>query len=109
MHTQRRLSADILARGGDYLWIAKKNQLTLMKEIAQFFKPARIASDWHIPTPQYDVAQTVDKGHGRLEVRRITVVEDKEAYLHLPGVRQHFMLEREVNILKEGKDRSAVD
>jgi hypothetical protein len=37
MHTQRALSRQIVAAGGDYLWLVKDNQPTLRDDIAQLF------------------------------------------------------------------------
>ncbi len=96
MQTQRKLSVEILAKGGDYLWTAKENQPTLRADIEQFFQPARVAKGWHIPELPRWVAQTIDKGHGRIEVRQITVMQDTDGFLDWPGVEQLFRLVRQV-------------
>jgi predicted transposase YbfD/YdcC len=67
MHTQRNLSVQIMAQGGDYLWLAKKNQPTLLADIERFFPPTEHAPDWYIPPLHYTVATSIDKGHGRIE------------------------------------------
>lgn len=36
MHTQRHLSVDILAKGGDFIWFLKENQPTLLADVEQF-------------------------------------------------------------------------
>ncbi|MEM7798831.1 MAG: ISAs1 family transposase [Chloroflexota bacterium] len=102
MHTQRQLSVEILAQGGDYLWFVKENQPSLCFDVTQFFKPPRKAAGWHHQELPYDVAQETNKGHGRLETRRLTLIEDTEAFLSWPGVKQVFMLERDVTQLKRG-------
>lgn len=102
MQTQRKLSVEVMAKGGDYLWFVKENQSTLLTDIEQFFKPPRRAKGWHIPELPHTVAQQISKGHGRIEMRRLTVMEDSQAFLDWPGVRQVFKLEREVTELKNG-------
>jgi predicted transposase YbfD/YdcC len=108
MQTQRKLSVEILAKGGDYLWTAKDNQPTLRADIEQFFKPPRVAKGWNNPELPRTVAQTIDKGHGRIEVRRITVMEDTEQFIDWPGVRQLFQLERQVTQTKSNKTTTEV-
>ncbi len=39
MHAQRALSAQIVARGGDYLWVVKENQERLYRDIERLFAP----------------------------------------------------------------------
>jgi len=103
MQTQRKLSIEVLAKGGDYIWFAKNNQSTLRADIEQFFKPPRVAKGWHIEElPTVSVKET-NKGHGRLEVRNLTLIVDTEAFLDWPGVQQIFMLERQVTQVKTGE------
>jgi len=108
MQTQRKLSVEILAKGGDYLWTAKENQPTLRADIAQFFEPPRVAKGWHIPElPRWE-AQTIDKGHGRIEVRHITVMQDAADFLDWPGVQQLFKLVRQVTHIGSQKTTTEV-
>lgn len=94
MQTQRQLSVDILAKGGDYLWFLKENQATTLGDVAQYFKPPQVSSGWPLPAlPQTEASQT-NSGHGRLERRTLRLLTDEEAYLDWPGVRQLFRLER---------------
>ena len=108
MQTQRKLSVEILARGGDYLWTAKENQPTLRADIAQFFEPSRVAKGWHIPDLPCWTAETIEKGHGRIEVRRITVMQNVDGFLDWPGVQQLFKLVRQVTYQKSQKTTSEV-
>ena len=108
MQTQRKLSVEVLAKGGDYLWTAKENQPTLRADIEQFFKPSRVAKGWHIPElPRWET-QTIDKGHGRIEVRHITVMQDVDGFLDWPGVEQLFKLVRQVTHVKSQKTTTEV-
>lgn len=65
MHTQRDFCVDIIRFGGHYVLIAKKNQLNLFRDLQLFFTdPQTDAGEW-------EEEETWDKGHGRLEHRRI--------------------------------------
>ena len=44
MQTQRQLSVDILAKGGDYIWFLKENQPSLLADVEQFFEPPQLAA-----------------------------------------------------------------
>jgi len=104
MQTQRKLSVDVLARGGDYIWFLKNNQPTLLEDVQQFFKPARVSAGWHPPELPRTIAETTEKGHGRLEKRTLTLMLDEEGFLDWPGVRQVFKLERHVIHPKTGQE-----
>jgi predicted transposase YbfD/YdcC len=51
----------IIAAGGDYLLSVKENQPTLRAEAESYFASA--------PRQELDIAQSLDKAHGRLEIR----------------------------------------
>jgi len=92
LHTQTVVCREIRRRGGDYLLIAKRNQLSLYKDIRFLFsQPA----DYWFPERQ---AQTVEKGHGRHEVRSIRVSSELNHYLgdRWPDVQQVFQIERRI-------------
>lgn len=99
MHTQRELSVQIMAAGGDYLWFLKDNQPTTLADVRQFFIAPRVTPGWHQPTLPRQTAETVQKGHGRIEKRCLTSMVDEHEFLDWPGVRQVFKLEREVTDL----------
>lgn len=96
MLTQRDISVEILARGGDYIWFLKENQPTMKRDVEQFFKPARKAAGWHAQTLEMRKTKSVSKGHGRLEKRELTCMDDETGFLDWPGVEQVFQLERTV-------------
>lgn len=108
MQTQRKLSVEILAKGGDYLWTAKENQPILRAEIEQFFQPPRVAKGWHMAELPRSLAETSDKGHGRIEVRHIIVMQDTDGFLDWPGVQQLFKLVRQVTHIKSQKTTTEV-
>jgi predicted transposase YbfD/YdcC len=81
------IAAAITAAGADYLLAVKANQPTLRDEIETFFKDA--------PPTGLDTVTDLDKGHGRIEERTVTVAREVDwlsgdkhfpGELRLPGV-----------------------
>jgi predicted transposase YbfD/YdcC len=98
LHTQPTWAKEILQRGGDYLLIAKKNQSELREAIALLFSQS--PRPFLFPEQQ---ARSVDKLHGRLEVRSLRVSCELGEYLspRWPKVTQVFQIER--RITRHGK------
>ena len=71
MGCQTAIAQTIVTQGGDYLLSVKDNQPKLHEAIKEYFAIAEAEDFRHL---QPDVSQTLDKGHGRLETRRCTVV-----------------------------------
>ncbi len=94
MQTQRELSVQIVAAGGDYIWLAKDNQPTLRSDIEQWFAPETHVKGFSPGVKDFQQARTIDKGHGRHEERTITTSSLLNDYLTWPGVAQVFKLER---------------
>jgi predicted transposase YbfD/YdcC len=93
---QRTLSAQIVEAGGDYLWIVKDNQATVLAEIETLFTPPPVAPGHAAPALDFTTAQHVEQGHGRLEERRITVSSLLKGYTDWPYLEQVCKLERMV-------------
>lgn len=108
MHTQRELSVEVLAQGGDYLWLLKDNQPGLLADVAQFFQPPQKSAGWPLTPLPYTVAHTTQKQNGRLERRTLTLIVDKDGFLDWPGVCQVVKLERQVLHLRTGVQSSEV-
>ena len=88
--------------GGASVLIAKDNPPTLHDDLARFFDdPPVPCGSWHCVT-------TLNKGHGRLERRTITVsTELREWFAHdWYGIEQVFRIEREVS-RQQGSSRKA--
>jgi predicted transposase YbfD/YdcC len=103
LHTQRALSAQIVAAEGDYVWFVKDNQPTLRAEIAELFRADdRTVAGGHLP-PELRVARSVDKGHGRQDMRTLWASSDLRGYSDWPGLQQVFRLERERHHRKRDK------
>lgn len=105
MHTQRELSVQLLAAGGDFVWLAKENQPTLRADIEQAFQPEHAVKGFSPLVTDFRSARTVDKGHGRHEERTLTASSLFNDYLAWPGVAQVFKLERRTIRLATGEVR----
>lgn len=91
----RSLSQLILQAKGDYLWTLKKNQHQMYEDLEVLFAPVNVRPGWSAPPTDFRSASSLDKGHGRLEKRRITVSSLLSSYSKWPGLSQVFRLERE--------------
>ena len=102
LHTQRTWCRSVRAQGGDYVLIAKHNQPSLREDIAVLF-----AGEWPAWLEQRTV-QTLEKGHGRIEVRQLRASTELNEYLagQWAEVAQVFQIEREV--MRAGKARHEV-
>lgn len=95
MHTQREISRQIVAAGGDYVWFVKGNQARTLWAIQKLFvhevcnlrQGAALRKD-------FQTCVQVSKAHGRLEIRTIFVSTLLNDYLDWPHVAQVFRLER---------------
>jgi predicted transposase YbfD/YdcC len=98
MHTQRRISIQIVQAGGHYIWTAKGNQARtewaieklFVNEVVNLKKGAPLSKDFQMAMSQ------PNKGHGRIEKRTILVSQALNDYLDWPHVAQVFRLERQV-------------
>jgi predicted transposase YbfD/YdcC len=109
MHTQREASKIIGQAGGNYIWYAKGNQSQMEANIALWFAPQTKPLPGHGQLPKADqTARQVSKGHGRLEVRTLTVSHELKEYLDWPYLEQVFKLERTVTHLKTGTTKTKV-
>jgi predicted transposase YbfD/YdcC len=84
MGTQVKIAAQIIDQEGDYALALKGNQGTLSKEVRETFDLAQAEQFAHV---QHAFYETVEKGHGRLEIRRHWLIDDPEqiAYLNKKG------------------------
>jgi len=103
MLAQRHLSNQIVRAGGDYVWTVKGNQSDLREDIEVLFQQ-EVCVPGTSPVPKdFGKASTIDKGHGRIEQRSITVSSLLKGYLDWPYAEQVFQLEREFVRVKDGK------
>lgn len=104
MGCQKDIAADIIQAKADYVLALKGNHATVNEEFREYFDDTIPAgADAKTPRPEdMDFYETIDKGHGRIEVRRywhttdIGWFEDKKLW---GGMRSAGMVEssREMN------------
>lgn len=97
LHTQRNWCRSVRAQGGDYVLIAKKNQRGLREDLALLF--GGVWPRWL----EQRTGATLDKGHGRIEVRQLRASTELNELLaeRWTDLAQVFELERE--IVRNGK------
>ncbi len=82
MGCQREIAKQVIAQNGDYVLALKENQGTLYQDVQDSFNQAQASQFEGLG---YDQAETVDKGHGRIEIRRHWVISDGEYLAWLQG------------------------
>lgn len=80
MGTQKEIAQHIVDDDGDYVLALKNNHGTLRKAVEQTFATA-LADE--LPQTQPHYSETMEKGHGRIEIRRYWMIDDEEIIAHL--------------------------
>lgn len=75
MGTQRQIAAQIIEQEGDYALALKENQGSLYEGVTETFALAQKEQFAHL---QYESHRTVEKGHGRIEIREYWTIADPE-------------------------------
>lgn len=98
MHTQRDISVQIVAAGGDFVWTVKGNQPKTEWAIQKLFveEVVKLKNGQPLSQDCQMAISKTSKGHGRIEKRSILVSQALTAYLDWPHVQQVFRLEREI-------------
>jgi predicted transposase YbfD/YdcC len=95
---QTAIADQIVAQGGDYVLALKENQETLHQDVADLFAHARATGFAELT---HETQRTVEKDHGRLEVRQIWTITEPEVLAYLDptgawaGLRSIGMVEAE--------------
>jgi predicted transposase YbfD/YdcC len=84
--TQSEITETIIEGGGDYLLAVKENQGHLFEDIQCIFG---VDAAQGMKYAQYQYAKSVNKGHGRIEIRECWAT-DQEEYLSLVRNRQQW-------------------
>jgi len=104
LHTQRPVSIQIVESGGEYIWFAKGNQPQMEENIRLWFDPdVQPIPGMNFPPKDLEMVQQVNKGHGRLETRTLTVSSQLKDYLDWPYLEQVFKLDRRFVSFKTGE------
>jgi len=107
MGCQREIAATIIAKGADYVLALKGNQGTLREDVELLFTEQRARNFADLAVDRHE---TVEKSHGRIEIRTTTVTDDI-AWLRQshgwPGLRSIVMVEtvREIGAKIERETR----
>ncbi len=80
MGCQSNIAKTIVDNEADYTLAVKENQGTLYKEIQTLFADGLETGFANIPA---DFAQTIEKGHGRIEIRQCWVITDPDFIAYL--------------------------
>jgi predicted transposase YbfD/YdcC len=92
MGCQKAIAQQIVDQEGDYVLAVKANQPTLHEGVQKLLEEVRS----HPGPPRYDYQETTEKGHGRIEVRRVwctaqvSWLRQREGW---PGLRSVAMVE----------------
>lgn len=84
--------------------MVKENRKQMYQELQTLFAPPTLRPGWSAPPMDFRSASSIEKGHGRMEKRRITVSNLLASYSQWPGLSQVFQIERErTNALGEAE------
>lgn len=103
LHTQKRLAIQILEGQADFVLPVKENQARLHKSIQQLFAPEYPKPGFGKIKTDFETAQKVNKGHGRLEVRTIQTSQMLNSYSGWTGLAQVYRLERTIQYWPSAK------
>jgi predicted transposase YbfD/YdcC len=108
MQTQRKLSIQIVAAEGDFVWIVKDNQPNTREAIERLFAPERPRPGFGCPAMDFLSAKTTEKQAGRIEERTLTTSSLLNDYLDWPHLGQVFKLERRITSLSTGRVKTEI-
>lgn len=106
MFTQRELSRQVVEAGGNYIWPVKDNQASLREALVTLFEIEEGKTGLKAMKNDLSRAETTDKGHGRLEQRRLTTSSMLCGQIDWPYLQQAIKIERKVEELSTAKRRS---
>ena len=106
MFAQVELSRQVVAAGGDDLWVVKDNQRTVRESIETLLARERAARG---PVEHdFQTASTIEKGHGRIAQRTLTLSTMLNEYLGWAGVGQVFELALQVTECRSQQRRHGI-
>ena len=80
MGCQTAIARTIIDRDADYVLALKENQETVYHEVVHLFADAEATG---FADYDHDAAETLDGGHGRVEIRRYWTISDPQMLTHL--------------------------
>jgi predicted transposase YbfD/YdcC len=95
MFAQKELSEKVVEKGGEYLWKLRANQGKMYELAKEHFEKM---------TDQYlDRASSLEKGHGRIDERKILTSFRLSGRIEFPYLEQVFRIRRKSDQVKTGK------
>lgn len=98
MGTQTDIARQIVRQGGDYLLAVKENHKTVAEDMADLFAGCDEVQFTDVP---HDYAETITKGHGRIEVRRCWTLSDPDYLAHIRRYQEWTDLTTVIRIKRE--------
>lgn len=98
MACQTEIAQTIVDKGADYLLSLKANQEHLFEDVILLFDDLEASRFTAYP---YEYAKTVDKGHGRIEIRHCWTISEPNCLRFLRGVERFPKLGTVVRIRRE--------
>lgn len=80
MGCQTKIAEQIVAQGGDYVLAVKENQPKLHEKVEEFLA---FAEESKFRDVDHDIYEVTEKGHGRIETRRYTLIREPWYVKHL--------------------------
>jgi len=108
LYTQVKQAEQILAGGGHYLMVVKRNQPSLYQAIELAFAACPAINQAEAAFWQFQTHVTTDKAHGRLERRTLQSTTALNDYLEWPGVAQVLCRTCQRTEIKRGKSTTHV-
>jgi predicted transposase YbfD/YdcC len=98
MGTQTEIATQVIDQEGDYVFALKDNHKKLHQRVESLFSDA--LADPNTPIP-YQMHQTIEKGHGRIEIRRCYLINDPDYIAYLDPEKRWTGLQSVVRIESE--------
>ncbi len=103
MGTQTQIAKQIVHQGGDYLLAVKGNHKTILQDMEDLFAGCDEVQFTDVP---HDYAQTINKGHGRIELRRCWTLSDPH---YLTYLRRHTEWKHLTTLIRIERERRIGD
>jgi predicted transposase YbfD/YdcC len=107
--TQTKIAKTIIDQGGDYILAVKENQGNLYEDMHDLFEEDR---QYDFKDAPYSYAKTVNKDHGRIEIRQCWTISDPEYLANIRELKRWDGIQSLVMILSErriGEEREIQD
>lgn len=109
LHTQKELSRQIVAAGNDYIGFVKGNQAQVEEDIRLWFEPeVQPIPGMNFPPKDFESVTLINRGHGCIEQRKLTVSSQLKDFLPWPHLEQVFKRERRSTSTCAGKIQKQV-